>query len=228
MLAFAVGRFDLEGEVGGVRQGKHALGEGPVLDAFAGQRPSAHRRLDAPEGLRHVAGDLHVTVHDHRQGRGLHAAYGQAAVVGDRVGAGGVHADQPVGLGPRVGGVAQPLVVGLRPHAVPRVADGLLVQRGDPQTQGWFVDAGVLHDAAEDGLALAVGIARVDEFVDVGTAGEGDELTVALVGAFLAVNPPSPRLGADGQRFHAPVRVGPCLALVCVGHGEVHEMALRP
>ena len=135
MLAFAFGRFDLEGEVGGVRQDEHALREVVVFDAFAGQRPSAHRRLDAPEGFRHVAGDLHVTVHDHRQGRGLHAAYGQAAVVGDRVGPGGVHADQPVGLGARVGRVAQAPIVALRPHRPPRVAYGVLVQRGDPQAQ---------------------------------------------------------------------------------------------
>ena len=181
-----------------------------------------------PERLRDMVLDAHVAVNDHRQGRGLHAAHGQAAAVGDRVGPGGVHADQPVGLGARVGRVAQPLVVGFRPHAVPRVAYGVLVQRGDPQTQGWFVDAGVLHDAAEDGLALAVGIARVDEFVDVVPGCEGDEFAVALVGAFLMADGPFPRGRRDGKRLHAPMRVGPRLALVRVGHGEVHEMALRP
>ena len=84
------------------------------------------------------------------------------------------------------------------------------------------------HDPTEDGLALTVGIARVDEFIDVIAGREGDKVTVAFVRALLTVDRPLPLSRGDGQRFHAPMRVRPRLALVCVGHGEVHEMALRP
>ena len=86
----------------------------------------------------------------------------------------------------------------------------------------------MLHDAAEDGLSLTVGIARVDEFVDVVPGCEGDEFAVALVGAFLMADGPFPRGRRDGKRLHTPMRVGPHLALVCVGHGEAHKMPLGP
>ena len=100
-----------------------------------------------PERLRDMVLDAHVAVNDHREGRGLHAAHGQAAMISEGVGAGGVHTHQPVGLGARVGRVAQPLVVGFRPHRIPCGTDRVLVQRRDPQTVRRLSDAGMQHDS---------------------------------------------------------------------------------
>ena len=75
----------LEREVRRVYDRLQRLRVRPVVETFAGERPSAHRDDDLPERLLDVMGDLPVAVGDHREGRGLHASHGHAPVVDERV-----------------------------------------------------------------------------------------------------------------------------------------------
>ena len=87
VLLFAVGLEDLEGEVVRVDDPQQGLGVLPLVQAFAGQFPSAHRGDDLPVRLGHMAGDSPVTVHDHGERGRLHAADGEPRVVDERIGA---------------------------------------------------------------------------------------------------------------------------------------------
>ena len=147
---------------------------------------------------------------------------------GERVRAGGVHAYQPVGLGPRVGRGRQTVVFGFGTHPVPRVADRLLVQGRDPQAQHGFLHAGMGGHAAEDRLALTVGVARVDQFVHLVGTHQSDQFAVPLRGSLGAGQAPPPLLRVDGQRVHGPFARRPRLALVAFRLVQFDQMALRP
>ncbi len=73
---------------------------------------AAEAGVDGPELLGLEVFYLPLAVHEELEGRGLDAAYGEdvaGAAEADGIGAGGVHADDPVGLAAAAGGVFEGL-----------------------------------------------------------------------------------------------------------------------
>ena len=168
-----------------------------------------------------------VRSYNEREGRGLHAADRQAPVVGQGVGAAGVHADEPVGLCADVGRGGEPVVVGFGAHGFERLADRVGFQARRPQSHHGLAGVRVAGDAAEDRLALTVRVARVDEQVHARVADEPGDGPVLFGGAFGPADRPLPvGIGVDGQVVHAPL--APRMVLVFAGFRELHEMPLRP
>ena len=132
VLLFAVGLEDREDEVVRVDDPQQGFGVLPLVQTFAGQLPSAHRGDDLPVRSGHVAGDLPVAVHDHRERGRLHAADGEPRVVDEAVGTRRVHADEPVGLRADHRRIGEPPVFRLVLHGREGVADGVLLQARDP------------------------------------------------------------------------------------------------
>ena len=143
-------------------------------ERLAGTRP--HLRPDLPVVARHERKDLPLALDDHREGRGLDATdrveRGVADLTptsGDR--AGRVHANEPVRLGARTRSVAERIELGARAQRREAASDRLVGQRRDPQALHRCAGAGELVDIAEDQLAFATGITRVDDRGD-GTIAE--------------------------------------------------------
>ena len=227
VLLFAGGLEDLEGEVVRVDDPQQGFGVLPLVQAFAGQLPSAHRGDDLPVRSGHVAGNVPVAVHDHRECGRLHAADGEPRVVDEAVGARRVHADEPVGLRADHRRIGEPLVFRLVLHGREGVADGVLLQARDPQASHRLGDSYMRHDPTEDGLALTVGVACVDKHVDVAAAHQSRDDLVLAVRALVPADLPLPvGCRVDGQRVEAPL--SPVVVLVFVGRGQVDEVSLRP
>ena len=198
-----------------------------VVDPFAGEPPSAHVRDHGPERHRLVVPDLPVAFRDHGERRRLHAAHAEPSVVEQRVCAARVHADQPVGLRPDLRRPCQSPVFGFGFHRPPRGLDGLGFQARRPQALFRLARALHVRDAPEDGLALAVGVAGVDEAVHIRSADQPHDLPVAVSGTALLADLPPPMAGrVHRQRVQAPFP--PIPFLVVLGHGELYQMALRP
>ena len=186
-----------------------------------------------PVIARHVAADLLLAFHHHRQRGGLHAAHGgqeEAAVarVEGRHGARAVDAHQPVGLGAAARGVGQALHLLLAAQLLEAVADGLRRHALQPQALHRLAEpfaigfgaAGVLLDQAEDQLALAPGVAGVDQRRDVlapGLAHHGVQARLGLVD----------RLEVEVRRDHRQVGEAPLAALdvVLLRRLDLHQVA---
>ena len=198
-----------------------------AVDPFAGEPPSAHVRDHGPERHRFVVPDLPVAFRDHGERRRLHAAHAEPCVVEQRVRAARVHADQPVRLRPDLRRPCEPLVFGFGFHRPPRGLDGLRLQARHPQAQFRLARAFHVRDAAEDGLALAVWVAGVDEAIHIRAPDQLHDLPVAGSRAALGADLPLPMAGrVHRQRVQAPF--APIPVLVVLWHGEVDQVALRP
>ena len=198
-----------------------------AVDPFAGEPPSAHVRDHGPERHRLVASYLPVAFRDHGERRRLHAAHAEPCVVEQRVRAARVHADQPVRLRPDLRRPCEPLVFGFGFHRPPRGLDGLRLQARHPQAQFRLARAFHVRDAAEDGLALAVGVTGVDEAIHVRAPDQLHDLPVPGAGTALGADLPLPMAGrVHRQRVQAPF--APIPVLVVLWHGEVDQVALRP
>ena len=158
---------------------------------------------DLPVIARREGADLAVARHEQRQGGGLHAADGEQHVVPERIGARGVHADDPVGLAAAARARVQPVVgrIGLQRRKA--LADSRVGHGGNPQPIDGLPAPRLIVDIAEDQLALAAAVGGADHAVDFGIAQElfkhrklrtrlGDDLRLE-------------RLGQHGQRVHRPL-----------------------
>ena len=125
-----------------------------------------------PVAARHVAADLLLTLHHHRQRGRLHAAHGgqkeaPALRVEGRHGARAVDAHQPVGLAAAARRVVQAAHLRVAAQVLETVADGLRRHALQPQALHRLVQrlgpARILLDQAKDQLALAPGVAGVDQ-----------------------------------------------------------------
>ena len=198
-----------------------------AVDPFAGEPPSAHVRDHGPERHRLVASYLPVAFRDHGERRRLHAAHAEPCVVEQRVRAARVHAGQPVRLRPDLRRPCEPPVFGFGFHRPPRGLDGLRLQARHPQAQFRLARAFHVRDAAEDGLALAVWVAGVDEAIHVRAADQLHDLPVPGAGTAFGADLPLPMAGrVHRQRVQAPF--APIPVLVVLWHGEVDQVALRP
>ena len=167
-----------------------------------------------------------------RQRRRLHAADGgqeEAAVarVEGRHRARAVDADQPVGLAAAARGVGQALHLLVAAQLLEAVADGLRRHALQPQAADRLVDrlllaAGVLHDQAEDQLALAPGVAGVDELRHVLALDQLDDGVQPRLGLV-------DRRQVEVRRHHRQVREAPLAALdvVLLRRLDLHQVADR-
>ncbi len=116
--------------------------------------------------LGHEVADGEFALDHHGERRGLHAADGKLFVVGERVGAREIHADQPVGAAAAAGGVGEGVVIGAGPQGVEAFADGVGSEGGDPEALNGLVAFGGFVDVAEDELAFAAGVGGADDARD--------------------------------------------------------------
>ncbi len=108
--------------------------------------------------------------HDRQRGR-LHAPQRdgpvEAAAQPDGGGAGRVHADDPVGLRARAGGLLEALELRGRLERSERVLHGGVGHRVQPQPLDGLLALRLLVGVGEDQLSLAAGVAGVDDLLDV-------------------------------------------------------------
>ena len=199
-----------------------------LVDAGARLVDRVERRVDDPVGLRLEIADLLLAAGEDRQRRGLHAAERDRAVKRgaqpDRRRAGGVHPDDPVGLGARARGRLEQRQLVSGPQLGERVLDRLGRHRVQPQPLDRLLRAGLLVQVGEDQLALATGVAGVDDQLDV-VAPELALDHVHLLLRSLVADDQLEMLGHDRQIGHPPLLE---LVVVFVGVGELHEVADRP
>ncbi|MCZ7635873.1 MAG: hypothetical protein M5U12_07410 [Verrucomicrobia bacterium] len=81
--------------------------------------------------------------------------------------AGAVDAHKPVGLAPAGGGVGESPHLFVGAQAGEALADGLRGHALEPEPLDGLSGAGIADEVAEDEFALAPGIARVDQAIDV-------------------------------------------------------------
>ena len=138
------------------------------VEALAGRREA---RLDEPVGLGLEGADLLLAAGDERERRRLDAAERDGAVEGgaqpDRRRARRVHADQPVGLGARARRLLERRISSPVAQVLEGLGDRRLRHRVEPQPLDRLLHAGGLVDVGEDQLALAPGVAGVDDQLDV-------------------------------------------------------------
>jgi len=129
-------------------------------------------RRHAPERARYVREHLELLVDEQREGRRLHAARRPRArllaalqALGER--ARRVHADQPVRVRAALGGLCEALELLAGHQLREAAANRILRHRLQPEPLDRLARLEVARDLAEDQLALAAGVAGVDEAVHV-------------------------------------------------------------
>ncbi len=142
----------------------------PLAEIFAGL--DAEGAVDLEIGRRLEGADLGLALGEDGERRRLDATGGgdvESAVAGIETGegAGGVEADQPIGLGAAFRGIGQRLHRLAGAEVFPSLEDGIIGHRLHPETLDRLVDAADFHDVAENQLTLAAGVAGIDDEVDV-------------------------------------------------------------
>ena len=165
--------------------------------------------------------------HDRERG-GLYASERDGTVEGaaqaDRGCASGVHADNPIGLRARSCGLLQALELLRRPQRRQRAPHRCARHRVQPQAFDGLLAFRLLVQIREDQLALATGVAGVDDLVDVLAAellGNDRHLLARALVADLELE----ALGHDRQIGHPPALV---LGVVRFRFGELDEVPDRP
>ena len=99
-------------------------------------------------------------------------------------GAGGVDADEPIAFAAAHGGVGERNHGGAGAEVGEAVADRIRGHALQPEASGGFFGTGKLDDVVENELALAAGVAGVDDFGDIGSLEEAFEEIQARRGFF--------------------------------------------
>ncbi len=173
--------------------------------------------------------DRAVAFHDEREGRRPDAPHALRRAHGGGVEPARVHAHEPVGLRPRDRRTVEPRVLGVGLHAPERLLEGGVLERRAPQAVDGQAAPHEVEREVGDALALAVGVARVDDAPVAPAAHQlRDGVELGVRAALLRHLPAPPvRCGNDGEgrrAFGAPLLV----LGVLVGHEEAQEVALRP
>ncbi len=212
-----VGPFALGGAVG------LALEPASAIAAVAGERKLG---VDLEVGLGLEGVDLEIALDDQRQRGRLHPAQRHDAAqrpAPDGGRAGGIHADQPVGLRAGAGGGLEVCHLLARPQVLEGVADRRLGHRVDPQPLYRLLRFGLVVDVGEDQLALAPGVAAVDHLVHVVALEQPLDHVKLLAAA---------RLGAQlellGQHRQGLDRPALQRRVVVLGLGQLDQVADRP
>jgi len=182
--------------------------------------------VDGPVGHRYEIGDAAVAVDHQAQGRGLHPAHRQHALVTGLAAEQGkqaahVHADQPVGAGTAEGRVVQAEGLGAGFERGQGLADGGVVQRRQPQALDRPAIAAMFHQLAGDHFALAVGVGGDHQFQGF----PQQALDRLELGGGLGLDPHLPFVRDDRQVGEHPALV---LGVVGVGRGGFQQVADAP
>src|SRR5271157_3079706 len=167
-----------------------------------------------------------------RQGLDADAPEQAGGAVADDVVAGGVQADDPVGLVAAPGRRVQRVVVGQRPEAAESRADRLASQRVEPEPPRRFARAaGQFNDVAEDQLALTAGIGGGDQLI--GGAEQATDDRQLLADPLLVEGLEPEPLGHERQGLQRPLLQGRVVVLwllegdqVAQGPGDLVAPAL--
>ena len=184
--------------------------------------------VDDPVGLGLEVADLLLAPGEDRQRRRLHAAERDRAVErgaqADRRRPGRVHADDPVGLRARSRRGLERGQLGPGAQPPERLLDRLGRHRVQPQPLDRLLRRGLLVQVGEDQLALASGVARVDDRLDLGAAEQPLDDVHLLLRALVA-DDQAELLRHDRQIGHPPLLEA---VVVLIGVGELHEVADGP
>ena len=115
--------------------------------------------------LGHEFPNLLVPLGDQVEGGGLHPAQGQQRPVLQAEGPGGVHAHQPIGLGPATGGDVQGVVGPVGLQAGEPLPDGRVGHGGNPQPVHRLFAPGLVVDKAKDQLPLPPAVGGADDLL---------------------------------------------------------------
>ena len=189
---FAGGLARLPGDTGATPDGSHdglraLLVEDPVILALivviglevrvvpgpgVGAAVVVEARRDPPVGPGDVGEHAELPLHEQSEGGSLNAARGPGApflaaleTLGE--GPGGVHPDQPVRVGPALGGLAEWLELRTRQQLGETLANGSLRHGLEPEADDGLAVAQEADDLPEDQLALAPRVAGVDDPIHV-------------------------------------------------------------
>ena len=159
-------------------------------------------------GLRLEMRNSVVSAGHHGEGRGLDStdgdelAFACGRLVGERIGAGKVHAKQPVRARAPTGGIPHAGVLAVVAKVLKSLSDRRRIDGGHPEALHRLFGLEVLDHLVHEKLALAVwvsgineGVGRLDKFPD-----DGKLLLDALVG----LGERDPFLRKDRQVYHAP------------------------
>jgi hypothetical protein len=201
---------------------------GPLVDALVAALGDLEGCGHPPVVARPEVADLEFAGVDQREGGRLHAAdRGHVAgaraehAFGERARA--VDADQPVALAAAAGGVLQPEHLTAGPELGEGRADALDRHGLHPRALHRQFALGKLIQVGEDQLALASGVAGVDDLGEVGAVEEFLQRVEALLAVLDRFQ--AELLRHDGQGLQAPETV---LFLVDVlRHLELHQVAER-
>jgi hypothetical protein len=123
-------------------------------------------RDDLPVILGNEVADREFALDQHGERGGLYAADGEVATEGQGVGAGEIHADQPVGSAAPACGVSEGVIVAARAEGFEAFANGVGGKRGDPQAAKGLIALRSFVDVAEDEFAFAARVSGADDLGD--------------------------------------------------------------
>ena len=182
--------------------------------------------MDGPELLGFEVLYLPLAVDQELQGRGLDAADGEdvaGASEADRVGAGRVHAHDPIRLPPAPRRVFERLHGAPIAQGVEPVPDRLVGERGDPEPQDRLPATRETVQVGEDELPLPTRVAGVDHLRHGRILHQ--PLDDAKLLARLVAHPDLEALRQDRQALQTPLLV---LLAVGIGRRQLRQMPERP
>ena len=130
-------------------------------------------QMDGVKALRLKGIDLRFPLHQQRKRGRYHAPHVQGAVIHHGKQAGGVDAHQPVRLAAAEGGGVEVIVLRTVAEIVKALKDRRILHGGDPEPLYALAAVVEIIRRAEDQLALAPGIAGVDDLANVLSVHEG-------------------------------------------------------
>ena len=176
-----------------------------LLHAFACGGEAVKVQMDGVKALRLKGIDLRFPLHQQRKRGRYHAPHVQGAVVHHGKQAGGVDAHQPVRLAAAEGGGVEVVVLRAVAEIVKALKDRRILHGGDPEPLYALAAVVEIIRRAEDQLALAPGVAGVDDLANVLSVHEGAK------GVHLLLLVPRhgilPAFRQDGQVLPSPFSV---------------------
>ena len=194
-----------------------------ILHAFAASIKPRKPQRDRIERLRLESVDFRFPLYDQRQRGRHHTANIQRAVIKNGEKPCGVDAYQPVGLAAAERRRIEIIVCAAVFECFKALADRRIFHGRNPQALHGLVTFVEQIDRAKDGLALAPGIAGIDDLAHVLPVHERVEQGKLL--GFVSGNGILPALRQDGQIVVAPFGV---LFIVGSGFGQFGQVSKTP
>ena len=147
----------------------------PDLIFFAHGGKGIENKIDRVKSLRLKGAYFRLPLHQQRKRRRYHAPHVQGAMIHHGKQAGGVDAHQPVRLAAAEGGGVEVVVLRAVAEIVKAIKDRRILHGGDPEPLYALAAVVEIIRRAEDQLALASGVAGVDDLANVLSVHEGAE-----------------------------------------------------